>query len=422
MGNIANKPRNYGIDLLRMFAMYLIALLHVLGQGGVIGATTKDAISYNVAWFLEIGAYCCVNCYALISGYVGLNSKFKYTNIVMLWLRVLFYTVGITAIFRFVMPGALVNSDKTDNMLFLISEKWDNALFPVSTKQYWYFTAYFLCYFFTPILNKAVHTLEQKQLKKSIAALVLIISVPALFTGNDVFGAASGYSALWLIVLYLVGAYMKKYNSLNHIGKIEAIAGYIASITVTWVVKYAIGEFFPQFRRANLLISYTSPTIIASGIFLFIFFKNINPPKFCCKLIGFLSPLAFSVYLIHVHPLVWEHVMKGLFKPLAKLPTPLMALSVIGAALGLYLACSLIDIIRHYLFKLLRLQKLVYAVETKITDKFSKKETVDETSLTEETKNSEESEIVNKTEISELTSNNEITDKTQISEEETIKI
>lgn len=412
MENISKPQRNYGIDLLRMFAMYLIAVLHVLGQGGVLGAASKDALSYNTAWFLEIGAYCCVNCYALISGYVGLNSRFKYTNIIMLWLRVLFYTVGITAIFQFVMPQALINGDKTGDVFFLILEKWGNALFPVSTKQYWYFTAYFLCYFFMPILNKAVHTLEQKQLKKAIAALVLIISIPALFTGTDVFGAGSGYSGLWLIVLYLVGAYMKKYNSLIYIGKLEALAGYIASITVTWAVKLMITEYIPQFSRANLLVSYTSPTIIASGIFLFIFFKNINPPKFFCKIIAFFSPLAFSVYIIHVHPLVWQHVMKGLFKPLAKLSTPLMALSVIGASFGLYLACSLIDVVRHYLFKLLRLQKLVFTVETKITEKFSKKEIVEETAKTEET---------TATEITDESENSDDNYETEIPEEEIVK-
>lgn len=372
MEQIKKPPRNYGIDLLRMFAMYLIVVLHVLGQGSVLGEASSDAVKYNTAWFLEIGAYCTVNCYALISGYVGLNSSFKYTNIIMLWLRVIFYTLGITLIFYFIMPE-IFEALPDDNHLYLISEKWDKALFPISEKQYWYFTAYFLCYFFMPILNKAVHTLEQKQMKRTIIALVAIISIPALYTGNDVFGGAHGYSALWLIILYLVGAYMKKYNSLSHIGIIQALAGYIASITITWAVKLALSEYFPDFKRAGLLISYTSPTIIASAIFLFVFFKNINPPKFCCKLIAFFSPLAFSVYIIHVHPLFWQYVMKGWFAPIADLSAPLMAVCVVGASVGLYLACSLVDVIRHYLFKLLRLQKFIYFIETKISEKFAKK-------------------------------------------------
>lgn len=371
MGTIKKAQRNYGIDLLRMFAMYLIVILHILGQGGVLNATS--GAKNDIAWILEIGAYCCVNCFALISGYVGLNTKFKYTNIVMLWLNVLFYTVGITLCFTIFMPEA-IRTPNGDDTLFLISPKWDYALFPVTEKEYWYFTAYVLCYFFTPILNKAVHTLEKKQLKKALIAILLLISVPHLYTGRDVFGASFGYSAIWLMTLYLVGAYMKKYNSLSHLNKFQAICGYIACIALTWSVMIGIDIYFPNFGRSNLLIQYTSPTIIGAAIFLLVFFKNLHMKKGICKIIGFFAPLSFSVYIIHVHPLFWKYIMRGMFKPLAKLPLPIMTISIIGAAIGLYLACSLIDVIRYYLFKLLRLRKLVFFIETKITNKFSKKD------------------------------------------------
>ena len=31
-----NSNRNYGIDALRLVSMYLVVILHVLGQGGVL--------------------------------------------------------------------------------------------------------------------------------------------------------------------------------------------------------------------------------------------------------------------------------------------------------------------------------------------------------------------------------------------------
>ena len=33
------KERHYGIDLLRLVCMYMIPVLHVLGQGGVMART-----------------------------------------------------------------------------------------------------------------------------------------------------------------------------------------------------------------------------------------------------------------------------------------------------------------------------------------------------------------------------------------------
>lgn len=365
MDSIYKSNRNYGIDLLRIFAMFMILLLHILGQGGVIDAVSNDPLKFNLAWLLEVGAFCCVNCYALISGYVGYGRDFKFTNIIMLWLRVIFYTVGITAVFAFIRPETLAAENSGDKF-FLISESWDRAIFPVSESMYWYFSAYVFCYFFTPILNKAVQALEGKQLKSTLFMIIALISIPELYTGHAVFGSESGYSGLWLIVLYILGAYMKKYNSLSFLKPSSALMGYIASVSFTWAVKIFIENFIPNFKRANILVSYTSPTIIASAIFLFLFFKSLNPPKTVCKIIGFLSPLAFSVYIIHVHPLIWQNLLKDAFINLGKLPAPLMIPSVIGAAAAVYLVCSLIDLVRHYLFRLLRLKKLVSHIEDKI--------------------------------------------------------
>lgn len=42
--------RNYGIDLLRLIAMFMVVILHVLGQGGVISATT--GLKHHIAWLL----------------------------------------------------------------------------------------------------------------------------------------------------------------------------------------------------------------------------------------------------------------------------------------------------------------------------------------------------------------------------------
>ncbi|EOS72255.1 hypothetical protein C819_04357, partial [Lachnospiraceae bacterium 10-1] len=58
--NLLKKPeRNYGIDLLRIIAMLLVVVLHVLGQGGVLEAS--KGVRAAVAWFFEVAAYCAVD-------------------------------------------------------------------------------------------------------------------------------------------------------------------------------------------------------------------------------------------------------------------------------------------------------------------------------------------------------------------------
>ncbi|MGN0613253.1 MAG: acyltransferase [Porcipelethomonas sp.] len=359
MGTTKGSDRNYGIDLLRMFAMFLIAMLHVLGQGGVLSASADSGVKNEAAWFLEIGAYCAVNCYAIISGYVGLGSKFKYTNIIMLWLQVVFYTLSITAVFSILKPGTVGE------------EQWIAAALPVCEKQYWYFTAYFMTFLFSPVLNKAVECMGHRQMKVTLISLLAIVSLPVLYTETDVFGTASGYSTLWLMIMYLLGAYIKKYNSLSYLTPLKAFSGYIASVCVTWAVKFGLMTYMPDYTNNGLLVSYTSPTIIAAGIFLFMAFKGLRLNKISCKIISAVSPLSFSVYIIHVHPLIWGNYVKGMFAPIADLRTLAMVPAVVGAAMGLYAVCSAADTVRYLLFKILKLRKSIYSLEMKIREKIT---------------------------------------------------
>ena len=72
-----------------------------------------------------MAAYCAVNCYGLISGYVGIYLKYRYTNIVILWLQVVLYSAGCTLVFYLLNPGSvgglrLINSFFLLRMIILV--------------------------------------------------------------------------------------------------------------------------------------------------------------------------------------------------------------------------------------------------------------------------------------------------------------
>jgi hypothetical protein len=69
-------------------------------------------------------AFVAVNCYALISGYVGVDSKYKVSNLAMLWCRVLFYSVSLTLICKLIFPEFTQES----KILF--------SFFPILTERY----------------------------------------------------------------------------------------------------------------------------------------------------------------------------------------------------------------------------------------------------------------------------------------------
>lgn len=171
-----NSERNYGIDMLRLVSMFMVVILHVLGRGGVLEATTRYSANYGLAWFLEIACYCAVNCYALISGYVGVCSKHKWSSLVYLWLQVEFYMIIFTAMFSIFQPGSIGIAELL------------KMVFPVVFYQYWYFTAYFCMFFFIPVLNLIVQTLEKKTLIFITGSIFLLFSVAQTLRYAEIFG------------------------------------------------------------------------------------------------------------------------------------------------------------------------------------------------------------------------------------------
>ena len=84
--------RNYGIDLLRLVLMYMVCMLHTLGQGGILGVCQAGTVEYKAFWFLEILSYCAVDGFAIISGYMAVDRPRKYEKLVDMWFQAFFYS------------------------------------------------------------------------------------------------------------------------------------------------------------------------------------------------------------------------------------------------------------------------------------------------------------------------------------------
>ncbi len=352
------ESRNYGIDAMRICSMLMVVQLHVLLRGGILDIT--DVLSrggltekYMLAWFLETAAICAVNCYALISGYVGVGSKYRLSNLAELWLRVVFYTVGITTLFSIFQPGSVE------------TRMWIKAFFPLCTKYYWYFTAYAGLFLFIPILNIAIERLEKRQIQLLIAGFVVFFSCAPILFGRDIFGTGSGYSAWWLMILYIMGGYIRKYGLFQGRGPGWMFAGYFGMVVLTWAVKMALqAGLLPQ-REGPSLLSYISPTMLAAGVFLLLGFERLKLPKTACKVIRFLSPMAFSVYVIHVENQIWKYLDKR-FAAYVFLPPLKEAAAIVGTVLAIYVICTAIDYFREKLFAALKVRQRLRAWEERL--------------------------------------------------------
>lgn len=365
---ISSPQRNYGIDLMRIVSMLMVLTLHVLGQGGVLGSTRLFTVNNQLAWLMEVGAYGAVDCFALVSGYASYKTRHKGSSLLLMCLQILFYTLGITTLFLIYAPE-----------LATLEDLWKSTV-PFAYNYYWYFTAYMGLFFFMPALDLVVEKLPKQQAIKLVAAIIVLFSVvPALFN-SDVFRTYSGYSMVWLGMMYLIGAFVRKYEVGKKWKNWIFLMIYFACTLIAWGSRqgseWLCHALTGEAKRYSGLVSYTSPAMVIGSIALLIWFSRLKIRGAFAKIIGFFAPLAFHVYIIHLHPLIWKNVMKGLFKSFAAYPPAQMMLATLGAVLGIFLICALIDAGRKSLFDLLRVKTGCEKLMEILSRPFRKKENV----------------------------------------------
>lgn len=348
------EKREYcvGMDCLKIVSMLMIVCLHILGIGGVDSTSEGNSISYTVTWIMEIMCLCSVNCYGLVTGFLSYNTKpakLKVRKLIYLWLEVFFYGILMTVI------SGLI-SDKISITYVEILE----AALPICFSQYWYFTAYVGVYLLSPWLNKVLCQTEEKEDHILIGILFVLFSIYGTITtfwDKDIFFLKSGYSLIWLTILYLFGAYLKKYaDNLKRIKKRYLVIGYVIVNMLTFIWKMMENISVVKKLGANMFLMYTSPLMLCSAICLVLLFYRINiDSEKIKKAIIWLASGSFAVYLIHVQPVFFKYVFMGSFSWIGEQKWIFIPCIVILFGICIYVAGVTFDKLRQWLLRIIRI-------------------------------------------------------------------
>ena len=269
----------HGIDLLKIISMIFIMALHVMGQGGIL--RSAEGINYYIVWLLEILCYCSVNCYAIISGFLGYGKQRRLSRYIVLWLQVVFFGIFIWGIAAVVKPELVGINDVVKLIL------------PVTFDQYWYFTAYSVLFLIMPMLNIFVDKLTEKEGRKVLLSCFLVFSCYGVlnYRYSDSLHLVKGNSAIWLAVLYVVGALFKKFQWTFQTKKVLGV------LVICW-----LGGWFWRVKLSNmighgvenLVLNYVSPVMFVMAICFFVLFLNIGKES---KMIKAISASTFGAYL-----------------------------------------------------------------------------------------------------------------------------
>ena len=145
------------------------------------------------------------------------------------------------------------------------------------------------------------------------------------------------------------------------------LSGYFLCVAASLAGKLMIEKLTAavtgEAKYGHLFVSYISPLIVMSSVFLFLLFKDLKLKKPVISFVKFFAPMTFGVYLIHMEPLIKETFIEDRFGGYAEMNTPLMLVWVFLTVGTIWLVCSLIDRLRTELFRLLKIPALCARLE-----------------------------------------------------------
>ena len=362
------KERNPGIDLVRLISMFNIVINHYLFNGEIFKTFPRYERFFSCFHnFTDFNN----NAFILISGIIGYKTS-KYSNLIYLWLTVLFYSVGISKFYRY------------KKKIYRTNEEIYQEYYPMIYRRYWFFTSYFGMYLFLPVINKGIVYLTKYELRL-VVMTTLFIFIFWRFNKNpdkNVFQMHNGFSMIWFLTLYLTGAYIGKYR-VDYCGIKKYLYCFICLFTYFLVsylfFKVAHNELpivignkkieLPIAIRRTLGENFDSFSKVIQCIAVCCFFMQIKYNKYLAKIICFFGPLIFSVYLIHNNDLVVVHVLRHIFDntPMDSNFNSLINLLLLKS-IKIFILSLIIDYLRHLLFTILRIKKILIFVETKLKE------------------------------------------------------
>ena len=354
----------WGIDLLRLISIIAVVALHTLGRSGLL--LSENSSQYRLAWLLETFAYFAVNVFCIISGFVQYSKhprRFKLSRVISLWVTVVFYGLAITCAF-YLFSGIEVGRND-----FYV------ALMPIIKKEYWFFSAYIGMFIFSPLINALVRRANNKLIYLLIVLGLLLATYENV---TEKLGVPinwiifnRGYRFTWFIVMYLIGAIIRKTESYRffHNKRVIGIIIAVGLLIFSWAWKVYIEEavekaMSPGGGVARIFIEYTSLTVIFASVLLVKVFANVNVGTNLQGFLRFVTPSVFSVYLLNSQPLIANHLYDSTHLAfLQDMNGIKLTVTVLGLCLGFTIASILIDRIRIILFDILKIEKIIKLVD-----------------------------------------------------------
>lgn len=275
------NTRQSNIELLRLVCMLFVTFHHFISWGMAYGVHTGETFYLKTFWGLNGFVYIGVNCFILISGYFGIN--FKWRKLLNLYLTCVFYFLGIGIISLAIKGFTSVG----------ISALLLNSFLPISHNNAWFISCYFLLMLLTPLLNPALNVLDKKNYQLCILLLSIINLYFGYFWKLEYSGNIDGFTLMQFVWLYVIAGYIRRYVSID---RLQEHKWMLLGLYIGCALIYGGLSIYDMSHRVWHWDGwkYNNPILVIGSITFFLFFLTLNIKS---KLINFAAASVFGMYL-----------------------------------------------------------------------------------------------------------------------------
>lgn len=355
MSSEHKKQRNCGVDCLRIVAMFAIVLQHCILHSGILQEQNIFSVKYGLVDLVTFFCFGAVNTYLLISGYINVNTKYKLSRIMYLWIEVIFYNLIIN-----IVATLILKTPVTADIILRIFT-------PLLHHEYWFFTRYALLFLLMPIINMIAHKMSKKCYRIFLIVIYVLFCFVApvvkKYTGIDIFILKGGYSTVWFVAMYMTGAYFRLHFILEKKKKIVYFLGFVFFSLLLYLDNEFIPTFFKQYKNVEIssILSadtYSSPFTVLAVVCMLLLFVNIDFSNRIKHFVCSVGPLTFGVYLIHDNPITREYVVSRVPKMFEQNFGNSLVIWMVLCAVFFFFTCLLIEFLVQLLFKKIEVRQV----------------------------------------------------------------
>ena len=118
------------------------------------------------------------------------------------------------------------------------------------------------------------------------------------------------------------------------------------------------------FLKSIFIMRVDSFTMILQSLSIMLFLTIINYNKYISKIITFIGPLTFGIFLIHENEMIRKIMITNIFENYSsQLPLNSVIQIILLRSLKIFGICLIIEYLRNILFRILQIRKILIFIE-----------------------------------------------------------